>query len=231
MNDHKKFRWFMWEGVGGSSWFMWAVSTFLSYWGLTHLVPNLPGWVKGIALGFSIIINFIEFMVDQMGWGQFWTVKTVGDVVLRMFAVVCYLYDILTNIVGFLVIIHTGLDINLVSAQVGLSKDVISGIFDFIAICIGFSFSAGPEPVYLHYLSNKSPYPGVHPFQSIWNKFTGFADYRVSNKVQYPAPKSSYKAEHRPQWGETMPSNPGMNPELLKRLKEKYPDKFPSKNK
>lgn len=150
--DYKKFIWMGWQGVGGFAWFMWGVSSFLSYWGFTHLNTAIPVWMKVVAIGFSIGMNFVEFMLSNMSIDELLDIKNVGDIVLRLFGVVCYLYDIWTNILGFMLVI-IGIEMSLVDAW---KSDSVMATF---CILFGIAFAIGPEPLYKKYLNSKVEYP------------------------------------------------------------------------
>lgn len=213
-NRTVKFRWFMWEGVAISSWFMWIVSSFLSYWGLTHLAPNLPTWMKDIAIGFSIVINFVEFMIDQKGWRALLHPETFGDVVLRLFGLGCYGYDILTNVEGFIAIVFAAFGVTQISQAWAIDPTLT-----IMAITFGFCFAAGPEPVYLEYLQNRFPYPGITPWSHLWKGFTGnyTPSYKQPSKVdQYRKPVQN------PPSGLTF----NTPQEYLDYLRKKHPDQF-----
>ncbi len=215
MNSNQtKFKWFMWEGVAGSSWFMWGVSSFLSYWGITHLAPNLPQWMKDIAIGFSIVINFVEFMIDQKGWKELWHPKTFGDVVLRLFGLACYGYDILTNVEGFIAIVFAAYG----ATQIGQAWH-IDPLLTVLAVLFGFCFAAGPEPVYLEYLGSKFKYPGIHPALQFVNWVR-----QAKGKTVY-APTTAYSTQTQPT---NVQVKTGVNAEAWKKYVERHPEQFKS---
>lgn len=171
-----KFHWYMLQGVGASCWFMWGASTFLSYWGFTRLAPNAPTWVKAIAFGVSASINFVEYMIDNFSWYDFWHPKYIRDYILRAFGAVAYVYDIYTNILGFI-------------GVVGIPTDNISLAFQLdapmaaFASMFGFLIATGPEPLYIWFLEQNFPFPGVAPWMHLMGKVKGMP---VKTQTYYP---------------------------------------------
>lgn len=131
-----------WKAASAFAWFMWVVGSFLSYWGFTHL-SAVPLWVKVVAGGFAIGINIVEFVLNRMTLEEFMDMKTIGDAVLRLFGVVCYIYDCWSNILGFMLVF------GYTSFMVGWNSDVVMTVF---AIIFGVAFAIGPEPLYIKYL-------------------------------------------------------------------------------
>ncbi len=213
-SNQSKFKWFMWEGVAGSSWFMWGVSSFLSYWGLTHLAPNLPQWMKDVAIGFSVVINFVEFMIDQKGWRELLHPKTFGDIVLRLSGLACYAYDILTNVEGFIAIVFAAYG----ATQIAQAWQ-IDPILTVLAITFGFCFAAGPEPLYLEYLGSKFKYPGTHPALAMlnWVRRTKYGT-QTKNPMN---PQSQFQS-----YGLPSQDVQGNNAKAWQSYVERHPEKF-----
>ncbi len=204
-----KFNWTMLQGVGASCYFMWAGSSFFSYWGFTRLAPNAPWWVKAIAGGFAVAINFIEFMGDNFSWQEFWHPKYMRDYILRAFWFVCYAYDIYTNMLGWLGVVGLNVDSMWAAWQVNQTMTTFAALF-------GIGFAIGPEPVYIWYLEQNFKYPGISPFTTLFNKAIGSRSNYYSKPV-IPNPPSQYS-------GNTTGRKPGQS--LADHLREKYPDHF-----
>lgn len=180
MNNQKtKFQWWMWQGVGGFSWFMWVASSFLSYWGFTHSGSTVVWWMQIIAIGFAIGINFVEFMLDNMNMDDLLSIHNVGDVVLRVFGVVCYLYDIWTNILGFLVIIVGLTSNNLIQAF------QINTVMSIFAVLFGIGFAIGPEPLYIKFLKEKFPYPQTYRKNPLVPQDNTVSNFKPFDKYQH----------------------------------------------
>lgn len=151
-HEHPWFYWLGWQGVGIFCWFMWGASSYMSYLGFITVAPGVPAWMKIIAGGMSIGINFIEFMFNRMTIEELREVNDVSDVILRMFGVVCYLYDIFTNVIAFIAVVSIAAGtVNTMWIRVALY--VFASFF-------GFLFAVGPEPTYIKFLKDKPAFPG-----------------------------------------------------------------------
>lgn len=176
-SEKNVFFWVGWQGVGIFSWFMWIAGSWLSYWGFVHAAGNPVWWVRLIAAGLSIGINFVEFMLNRMTLDELIDVHTFGDVVLRAFGLVCYSYDIYTNVLGFLGVVG----FTTVSIIGAVQQDATMAIF---AIMFGVLTAVGPEPLYIRYLQNIFPYPGRKLLNSYYSKSTPVTQYQKSQPTQ-----------------------------------------------
>lgn len=160
-NEKSVFFWLGWQGVGAFCWFMWIAGSFLSYWGFVHVSPHSVWWVRVIAGGLAIGINFVEFMLNRMSLDELIEVNTFGDAVLRFFGLVCYAYDIYTNVLGFLSVVG----FTAASILTAVNQDATMAVF---AIFFGILVAVGPEPLYIRFLLNTFPFPRsrVNPYYS-----------------------------------------------------------------
>lgn len=150
--EHAWFYWIGWQGLGLFCWFMWGASSFMSYLGLITIAPGVTPWMKVIAAGMSIGINFVEFMFNRMTIDELREINDVSDIILRMFGVVCYLYDIFTNVIAFIAVVSIAAGtVNIVWVRVSLY---------IFASFFGFLFAVGPEPTYIKFLKERTPFPG-----------------------------------------------------------------------
>lgn len=156
MNNKEQtmFYWIGWQGVAAFCWFMWGTSTLMSYWAFTALAPNIPMWVKIVSIGVSIGINFVEFMFNRMGIDELLEIHNVSDVILRLFGVVAYVYDIYTNVIAMIAVVSVAA--NLVGASMHNTTTLT-----ILAGTLGALIAVGPEPLYLKFLEEKFPFPGI----------------------------------------------------------------------
>ncbi len=206
------FNWTMLQGVGASCWFMWIGSSFFSYWGFTRLAPNAPWWVKAIAGGFAVAINFIEYMGDNFSWVEFWHPKYMRDYILRAFWAVCYVYDIYTNMLGWIGVVGMTDAHSMIAAwKENETMTTFAGLF-------GIGFAIGPEPVYIWFLEQNFPYPG----QNLLIRFANWIRRVKGQKTYQPTGYHQYNQSG------TKPTQPtqAVNSEFLKRLQEKNRNQY-----
>ena len=178
-----------WKATGAFAWFMWVVGSFLSYWGFTHL-SAVPLWVKVVAGGFAIGINIVEFVLNRMTMEELMSMDTVGDAVLRLFGVVCYIYDCWSNILGFMLVFGYA------TFMVGWNSDITMTIF---AVIFGIAFAIGPEPLYIRYLHEMEKLKSQGSRQS-HTSFSASLMPNVQHRKQY---KPSYKPSYKPLYPST----------------------------
>lgn len=191
-HEHPMFYWIGWQGLGAFCWFMWGMSSFMSYWGLIALAPNIPVWMKITAIGMAIGINFVEFMLNRMTIDELLTINDVSDFILRLFGVICYLYDIFTNVIAFLAVVNLAATGTL-SPSLRIALNIFAGFF-------GFLFAVGPEPTYIKFLKERTPFPGFRYTPKYKGAFMAEAQSQPSAAVQaYLAKKAAEQKQRNAQ--------------------------------
>lgn len=194
-NTNKLFDWYILEANKYFAYFGWVTGSIFSFIGVME-VPHLPWFMYIIALVFAIGVNVVEAGMGRLSFNELRHPKDMNGIVTLCFGLVCYAYDIFTNIAGFC-FMFTG-TVNMVMAW-HVDKTLLVW-----PVLLGVLFAIGPEPLYRFYLTHTFAKPGAAYKTPAQNK-PAYQDYG--------------------QYARTQQKN-GPTNDLLARLHDKYPDRF-----
>ncbi len=158
------FDWYILEANKYFAYFGWGTSSIFSFIGVME-VAHLPWFMYIIAAVFAVGVNVVEAGMGRLSFQELRHPKDLNGIVTLCFGLVCYAYDIWTNVAGFC-FMFTG------TASVALAWNVDKSLLVW-PVLLGVLFAIGPEPLYRFYLTHAFQKPKSHKqltqSQSPWN--------------------------------------------------------------
>lgn len=124
--------------------FLWIASTVFSLFGLIGVLrqtQTITGWLWWffffISLGLSALVNLLELVLNREDLNSLFRDWKVSDLVLWIFGIFSYMYDIYTNVAG-LALFTLG------------TAEIFKVPFTelLIPLFFGLAIAIGPEPMY-----------------------------------------------------------------------------------